>query len=176
MISQALLPRHKNIECPIIVNFCKAEICNIDLASISRNLGNSLPCTDKIDLDLAYTVIEDLPTVRMGLLLACCVLKMLEMDDEYQGNGEEYYSGELAESRRPFRAFFDVGLIKTTTSNCVFGALDGRIDIPHSEKRFAGFNKDGKQVDAKVHRKYIDGGHAASDHPHMDFFIFVLSV
>lgn len=41
------------------------------------------------------------------------------------------------------------------------GALDGGIDIPHSEKRFAGFNKDGKQLDADVHRKYIYGGHVA---------------
>lgn len=42
------------------------------------------------------------------------------------------------------------------------GALDGGIDIPHSEKRFAGFNKDSKQLDAEVHRKYIYGGHVAS--------------
>nr|GEU73105.1 60S ribosomal protein L5-like [Tanacetum cinerariifolium] len=42
------------------------------------------------------------------------------------------------------------------------GALDGGIDIPHSEKRFAGYSKDGKQLDAEVHRKYIYGGHVAS--------------
>ncbi|KVH87458.1 GroES-like protein, partial [Cynara cardunculus var. scolymus] len=42
------------------------------------------------------------------------------------------------------------------------GALDGGLDIPHSEKRFAGFSKDGKQLDADVHRKYIYGGHVAS--------------
>nr|CAD1838960.1 unnamed protein product [Ananas comosus var. bracteatus] len=41
-----------------------------------------------------------------GLLLACCVLKILELDEEYQGN--------------------------------VKGALDGGLDIPHSDKRFAG--------------------------------------
>ena len=35
------------------------------------------------------------------------------------------------------------------------------MDIPHSEKRFAGFAKDGKQLDADVHRKYIYGGHVA---------------
>lgn len=42
------------------------------------------------------------------------------------------------------------------------GALDGGIDIPHSEKRFAGFSKDSKQLDAEVHRKYIYGGHVAA--------------
>ncbi|KAK7860173.1 60s ribosomal protein l5 [Quercus suber] len=44
----------------------------------------------------------------------------------------------------------------------VEGALDGGLDIPHSEKRFAGFGKgDGKHLDAEVHRKYIFGGHVA---------------
>ncbi|KAL5781331.1 hypothetical protein ACOSP7_006360 [Xanthoceras sorbifolium] len=104
-----------------------------------------------------------------GLLLARRVLKMLEMDDEYEGNVEatgEDFSVEPAESRRPFRALLDVGLIKTTTGNRVFGALkgalDGGLDIPHSDKRFAGFSKDSKQLDVDVHRKYIYGGHVAA--------------
>nr|GEW99696.1 60S ribosomal protein L5-like [Tanacetum cinerariifolium] len=42
------------------------------------------------------------------------------------------------------------------------GALDGGIDIPHSEKRFAGYSKDGKQLDVEVYRKYIYSGHVAS--------------
>jgi large subunit ribosomal protein L5e len=101
-----------------------------------------------------------------GLLLARRVLKMLEMDAEYEGNVEasgEDYSVEPTDTRRPFRALLDVGLVMTTTGNRVFGALkgalDGGIDIPHSDKRFAGFNKEGKQLDAEVHRKYIYGGH-----------------
>ncbi|KAL0435189.1 UNVERIFIED_CONTAM: 60S ribosomal protein L5 [Sesamum radiatum] len=104
-----------------------------------------------------------------GLLLSRRVLKKLGMDEEYEGNVEatgEDYSVEPAESRRPFRALLDVGLVKTTTGNRVFGALkgalDGGLDIPHSDKRFAGFNKDSKQLDAEVHRKYIYGGHIAS--------------
>lgn len=55
-----------------------------------------------------------------GLLLARRVLKMLEMDEEYQGNIEatgEDFSVEPAESRRPFRALLDVGLIRTTTGS-----------------------------------------------------------
>ncbi|KAJ8755409.1 hypothetical protein K2173_019207 [Erythroxylum novogranatense] len=103
-----------------------------------------------------------------GLLLARRVLKMLEMDDEYEGNVEasgEDFSVEPTE-RRPFRALLDVGLIRTTTGNRVFGALkgalDGGLDIPHSDKRFAGFSKDSKQLDAEVHRKYIYGGHVAA--------------
>lgn len=42
------------------------------------------------------------------------------------------------------------------------GALDGGLDIPHSDKRFAGFSKDSKQLDVDVHRKYIYGGHVAA--------------
>uniref|UniRef100_A0A7N0TS19 Large ribosomal subunit protein uL18 C-terminal eukaryotes domain-containing protein n=1 Tax=Kalanchoe fedtschenkoi TaxID=63787 RepID=A0A7N0TS19_KALFE len=103
-----------------------------------------------------------------GLLLARRVLQKLELDGEYEGNVEatgEDYSVEPAD-RRPFRALLDVGLLRTTTGNRVFGALkgalDGGLDIPHSEKRFAGFSKDSKQLDAEVHRKYIYGGHVAS--------------
>ncbi|KAL1339071.1 hypothetical protein HN51_027163 [Arachis hypogaea] len=104
-----------------------------------------------------------------GLLLARRVLKMLEMDEEYQGNVEasgEDFSVEPADTRRPFRALLDVGLIRTTTGNRVFGALkgalDGGLDIPHSEKRFAGFDKEKKELDPEVHRKYIFGGHVAA--------------
>ncbi|XP_073022267.1 large ribosomal subunit protein uL18-like [Primulina eburnea] len=104
-----------------------------------------------------------------GLLLARRVLKKLEMDEDYEGNVEatgEDYSVEPSESRRPFRALLDVGLLRTTTGNRVFGALkgalDGGLDIPHSDKRFAGFDKSSKQLDPEVHRKYIYGGHVAS--------------
>ncbi|MCH80395.1 60S ribosomal protein L5-like, partial [Trifolium medium] len=87
-----------------------------------------------------------------GLLLARRVLKTLEMDEEYEGNveaTEEDYSVEPGESRRPFRALLDVGLVKTTTGNRVFGALKGALDIPHSDKRFAGFDKEKKELDAE---------------------------
>jgi len=104
-----------------------------------------------------------------GLLVARRVLKKLEMDAEYEGNVEatgEDFSVEPGESRRPFRALLDVGLVRTTTGNRVFGALkgalDGGVDVPHSEKRFAGFSKDSKQLDAETHRKYIYGGHVAA--------------
>lgn len=102
-----------------------------------------------------------------GLLLARRVLKMLEMDDEYEGNVEATGDDFTVEptGRRPFRALLDVGLVKTTTGNRVFGALkgalDGGLDIPHSDKRFAGFSKDSKQLDAEVHRRYIYGGHVS---------------
>jgi large subunit ribosomal protein L5e len=48
------------------------------------------------------------------------------------------------EDRRPFRALLDVGLVRTTTGNRVFGALKGAVDggihIPHNTKRFPGYH------------------------------------
>jgi large subunit ribosomal protein L5e len=43
-----------------------------------------------------------------------------------QASGEDY-SVEPEESRRPFRALLDVGLLRTTTGNRVFGAL--KVDL-----------------------------------------------
>ena len=40
------------------------------------------------------------------------------------------------------------------------GALDGGLDIPHSDKRFAGFKKDEKQLDTEIHRNYIYEDHS----------------
>ncbi|EFJ31187.1 hypothetical protein SELMODRAFT_144921 [Selaginella moellendorffii] len=105
-----------------------------------------------------------------GLLLARRLLTKMGMADIYEGNtdvnGEDYNVETLDENRRPFRALLDVGLVRTTTGNRVFGALkgalDGGLDIPHSEKRFAGYSKEDKSLNAEVHRKYIYGGHVAA--------------
>eukprot|EP00245_Coleochaete_scutata_P000474 TRINITY_DN10590_c0_g1_i1.p1 TRINITY_DN10590_c0_g1~~TRINITY_DN10590_c0_g1_i1.p1 ORF type:complete len:294 (+),score=88.66 TRINITY_DN10590_c0_g1_i1:57-938(+) len=101
-----------------------------------------------------------------GLLLARRILKKYDLDGEYEGNTEatgEDYNVEEGEGRRPFRALLDVGLVRTTTGNRVFGALkgalDGGLDVPHSEKRFAGYEKEKKALDVEIHRKYIFGGH-----------------
>merc|ERR1712070_333203 len=62
-----------------------------------------------------------------------------------------------------FHALLDVGIITTTTGHRVFGALkgaaDGGLDIPHSEKRFPGYDRDSKEYDADMHRERIFGGH-----------------
>ncbi|XP_037474029.1 60S ribosomal protein L5-1-like [Triticum dicoccoides] len=41
------------------------------------------------------------------------------------------------------------------------GALDGGLDIPHSDKRFVGFKKDEKQLDTGIHCNYIYEDHVA---------------
>ena len=64
-----------------------------------------------------------------------------------------------------YRAFLDVGLARTTTGARVFGAMkgaaDGGLDIPHSAKRFPGFDPESDELNADVHRNHIFGQHVA---------------
>ncbi|KAK5987430.1 60S ribosomal protein L5 [Cladobotryum mycophilum] len=105
-----------------------------------------------------------------GLLIARRVLKKLGLDEDFVGVEEadgEFTLTEAAEDgeRRPFKAFLDVGLARTSTGARVFGALkgasDGGIFVPHSEKRFPGYDMETKELDAETLRKYIYGGHVA---------------
>lgn len=67
--------------------------------------------------------------------------------------------------RRPFKAFLDVGLARTSTGARVFaamkGASDGGIYVPHSENRFPGFDIESEELDAETLRNYIFAGHVA---------------
>merc|ERR1712093_562342 len=106
-----------------------------------------------------------------GLLIARRVLKKLGMDEDFAGVEEadgEYKLTEAGvdeDSRRPFKAFLDVGLARTSTGARIFGAMkgasDGGILIPHSENRFPGYDIESKELDADTLRKYIFGGHVA---------------
>merc|ERR1712077_28960 len=70
-----------------------------------------------------------------------------------------------------FRACLDVGLDRTSTGAKVFaamkGAVDGGLDIPHSEKRFPGYDAESKELNADVHRGHIFGGHVADYMRHL---------
>ncbi|XP_011795433.1 PREDICTED: 60S ribosomal protein L5 [Colobus angolensis palliatus] len=63
------------------------------------------------------------------------------------------------------RRYLDAGLARTTTGNKVFGALKGAVDgglsIPHSTKRFPGYDSESKEFNAEVHRKHIMGQNVA---------------
>jgi large subunit ribosomal protein L5e len=106
-----------------------------------------------------------------GLLLARRHLKKVGLDTKYLGNtaadgaGNDYTVAPMEEGPRPFLALLDVGLARTTTGARLFGALkgalDGGLNIPHSEKRFFGFDKETKKLDPKQLRKVIFGGHIA---------------
>lgn len=104
-----------------------------------------------------------------GLLLARRLLKKLRLDTLYVGveqpTGEEYSVEDLDGKPGAFRAYLDVGLARTTTGARIFGAMkgavDGGIDIPHSIKRFPGFDTESQELNADVHRSHIFGQHVA---------------
>lgn len=113
-----------------------------------------------------------------GLLLARRLLQKLDLDDLYEGNTDPdgevvkteggkktYYVEELDDDKRPFKALLDVGIQTTTTGNRVFGALkgatDGGLDIPHSYKRFAGYDRESKEYDAEAMKDRIFGAHVS---------------
>ncbi|KAL1591013.1 Large ribosomal subunit protein uL18 [Cladosporium halotolerans] len=108
----------------------------------------------------------------VGLLVARRALVKLGLDKAFTGVEEadgEFTETEPAEvdgeERRPFKCYLDVGLVRTSTGARVFGAMkgasDGGILIPHSEKRFPGYDIESKELDAETLRKYIFGGHVA---------------
>jgi large subunit ribosomal protein L5e len=106
-----------------------------------------------------------------GLLLARRVLTKFGLADTYKGLedadavGEDYNVDEADDGPRPFTALLDTGLKRTSTGSKVFaalkGALDGGLNVPHSEKRFVGYNRDDKSLDADTLRKFIYGGAVA---------------
>jgi large subunit ribosomal protein L5e len=94
---------------------------------------------------------------------------MLGLADKYEGvvepDGTIQQVEPIEGGPRPFKAYLDVGLKRTSTGSRVFGALkgasDGGIFIPHSEKRFPGYDPESKELDSEVLQKYIVGGHIA---------------
>jgi len=104
-----------------------------------------------------------------GLLLARRLLKKFGLDQTYEGqlevDGEEFCVEDVDDAPGAFRAYLDVGLARTTTGARVFGALkgaaDGGIDIPHSNRRFPGYDAESKSFNAQVHRDHIMGKHVS---------------
>jgi len=104
-----------------------------------------------------------------GLLLARRLLKKFGLDTIYEGQKDvngEYYCVECIDGKpKAFRAVLDVGLYRTATGARIFGALkgavDGGLDIPHSEKRFPGWDTEAKELNAELHRKHIMGLHVS---------------
>merc|ERR1712201_634 len=104
-----------------------------------------------------------------GLLLARRTLQKFNLDSIYEGNtnvdGTMFYVEDQDDGPGAFRACLDVGLARTSTGAKVFaalkGAVDGGLDIPHSEKRFPGYDSESKSLNADVHRAHIFGQHVA---------------
>jgi large subunit ribosomal protein L5e len=104
-----------------------------------------------------------------GLLLARRLLKKLGLDSLYEGTtdvtGDEYNVEAAEDGPGAFRCYLDVGLNRTSTGARVFaamkGAVDGGLNIPHSTKRFPGYDAESKSFNAEVHRSHIFGLHVS---------------
>lgn len=104
-----------------------------------------------------------------GLLLARRVLNKIGLEKQYAGvakpTGEHFLVEEPENGARPFRCYPDIGLARITTGARVFalvkGAADGGLHVPHSDKRFPGFNKESEEFDPKPLRARIFGQHVA---------------
>jgi len=105
-----------------------------------------------------------------GLLLARRLLNKFKLDTLYEGqtkvDGDEFFVEDLdGDQPGAFHACLDIGLARTSTGARIFGAMkgavDGGIDIPHSQKRFPGFDREAGEFAADVHRRHIFGQHVA---------------
>jgi large subunit ribosomal protein L5e len=93
------------------------------------------------------------------------------MADLYKGvencDGEffDVYEKGVAD-RRPFKALLDVGLVRTTTGNRVFGAMKGAVDgglhVPHNTKRFPGYHIEKAQAQTGKRGKVVEKGKATA--------------
>jgi large subunit ribosomal protein L5e len=110
-----------------------------------------------------------------GLLLARRILQKFNLDKMYQGatdiNGDYFCVEDQDDGPGAFRCCLDVGLARTSTGAKVFaamkGAVDGGLDIPHSVKRFPGYDNEEKSLNAEVHRNHIFGVHVADYMKHL---------
>lgn len=162
----------------LVVRFTNTKvICQIAYATVD---GDRVMCqaesTELARYGLKVGLKNYAAAYCTGLLVARRLLQKVGLDDVYEGNTEvdgnvvtteyqkkTYYVDEVDDDKRPFRALLDVGTRATTTGCRIFGAMkgaaDGGLDIPHSNKRFPGYDRATKEYDADMHRERIFGGH-----------------
>lgn len=110
-----------------------------------------------------------------GLLIARRILQKFNLDTVYEGqkevDGDDFYQDDVDDGPGSFRCYLDVGLARTSTGARVFGAMKGAVDgglnIPHSNKRFPGFDGESKEFNPEVHRDHIFGKHVSNYMEHL---------
>lgn len=104
-----------------------------------------------------------------GFLCARKLLHQTNLAESYPGkeeiDGDEYIEEDNEEGPAAYKCFLDIGLARPTRGAKVFaalkGACDGGVHIPHSTKKFVGYDPEQKELDSEVLRKHIYGGHVA---------------
>uniref|UniRef100_A0A2I3MB74 Large ribosomal subunit protein uL18 n=1 Tax=Papio anubis TaxID=9555 RepID=A0A2I3MB74_PAPAN len=163
--------KHNTPKYRMIVHVTSRDIiCQIAYACIE---GDMIVCTVYVHELPKYGVKVGLTNYAVaycaGLLLARRLLNSFGMDKIYEGQvemtGDEYNVESIDGQPGVFTCYLDLGLARTTTGNKVFGALKGAVDgglsIPHSTKRFPGYDSESKEFNAEVHWKHIMGQNVA---------------
>merc|ERR1711985_176064 len=150
---------NKDIICQVVSSKICGDVCHTAAyASELKRYGLEVGLTN---YSAAYCV---------GLLCARRLLKKYNLDDKFEGTPEVtaefedcFVHGNDEEGPNAFKALLDVGLKRTTLGSKIFsamkGAFDGGLEIPHSEKKFFGYDPDAKEYDAEANRDRIFGGH-----------------
>merc|ERR1712080_66767 len=153
---------NKDIICQVVSSKITGDVCHTAAyASELKRYGLPVGLTN---YSAAYCV---------GLLCARRLLKKYGLDDKFEGTPEVtaefedcFVHGNDEEGPNAFKALLDVGLKRTTLGSKIFaamkGAFDGGLEIPHSEKKFYGYDPDEKEYSAEANRDRILGDHVAT--------------
>merc|ERR1712022_67335 len=153
---------NKDIICQVVSSKLKGDICHT--AAYAHELPRYGLSVGLTNYSAAYCV---------GLLCARRLLQKFGLADKFEGTEEVtaefedcFVIGEDEDGPSAFHALLDVGLKPTTLGSKIFsamkGAFDGGLEIPHSEKKFYGYDADEKEYDAEAHRERIVGGHVST--------------
>merc|ERR1711934_1185048 len=153
---------NKDIICQVVSSKIKGDICHA--SAYARELPRYGVKVGLTNYSAAYCV---------GLLCARRLLKKYNLDDKFEGTPEvtaefedAFVHGNDEDGPSAFHALLDVGLKRTTLGSKIFaamkGAFDGGLEIPHTEKKFYGYDPDEGEYSAEANRERILGGHVAT--------------
>merc|ERR1712182_80286 len=153
---------NKDITCQVISSKIKGDVTHC--AAYAHELPRYGLKVGLTNYSAAYCV---------GLLCARRLLKKYNLDGNFEGTAEvtaeyedSYVHGNDEDGPNAFHALLDVGLKPTTLGSKIFsamkGAFDGGLEIPHSNKKFYGYDAEEKEYDAEAHKERILGGHVSS--------------
>jgi len=155
----------------LVVRFTNSDvICQIIFSKITGDIVMTAAYSHELKrFGIPVGLTNYAAAYATGLLLARRHLTKLGLGSLYVGkevaDGEDHKVEANETGPRPFLALLDTGLARTTTGSrifaCLKGALDGGLNVPHSESRFFGYDTSAKKLDPTKLRKAIFGGHVA---------------
>merc|ERR1712023_408667 len=153
---------NKDIICQVMSSKIKGDVCHA--AAYAHELPRYGLKVGLTNYSAAYCV---------GLLCARRLLTKYGLADSFAGTEEvtaefedAFIVNEDEDGPNAFHALLDVGLKPTTLGSKVFsamkGAFDGGLEIPHSNKKFYGYDADEKEEEPEEYEakfsKYIEAG------------------